>query len=77
MNKSSTSIAVGANETLTATVDNTITGTSSVTWDSSDTTIATVNASGKVVGVAAGEAVITGTSGSYADICVVTVTAGA
>ena len=56
-------------------MDNTITGTSSVTWTSSNTAVATVNSSGKVTGVAPGETVITATSGDYSAICVVTIEA--
>lgn len=60
---------------MTATVDSEITGTSSVTWDSSDEDVATVNSSGKVSAVAAGQAVITAWCGDYAATCLVTVTA--
>lgn len=49
--------------------------TGTITWASSDDTYATVDASGKVTGVAAGSATITATCGSYSDSCVVTVTA--
>lgn len=78
LNKSTTTIVAGANETLTATKspnDSSVT----VTWSSSDTTKATVNSSGKVVGVAAGTAVITAKAtslaGSATAKCTVTVTA--
>lgn len=49
--------------------------TGTITWTSSDDTYASVDASGKVTGVAAGSATITATCGSYSDSCVVTVTA--
>jgi uncharacterized protein YjdB len=64
-----------ADETLTATADSEITGTSTVTWESSNENVATVNSSGKVTAVDVGEAVITATCGDYQAICVVTVTA--
>lgn len=74
LNKSTTTIAEGANETLTAT---TVPAGATVTWDSSDTAVATVDENGKVVGVAAGSATITATievSGrTYTDECEVTV----
>lgn len=75
LNKSTTTIAAGSNETLTATVDSSITGTSTVTWVSSDESVATVNSSGKVSAVAAGVCVINAECGDYGDYCVVTVTA--
>ncbi|MFA7032566.1 MAG: Ig-like domain-containing protein, partial [Bacilli bacterium] len=55
---SSSSIAVGSSTTLTASVD---TGSSNVTWSSSNNSIATVSG-GVVTGVAAGSATITATS---------------
>lgn len=55
---STSSIAVGGNVTLSATVD---TGSSSVTWSTSNESIATVS-NGVVTGVAAGTATITATS---------------
>lgn len=56
LNKSATSIVVGANETLTATVEP---AGSTVTWATSDNTKATVDSTGKVTGVAAGSANVT------------------
>lgn len=77
LNKSTTTIAAGSNETLTATKspnDSSVT----VTWSSSNTAVATVNSSGKVVGVAAGTAVITAKAtslaGSATAKCTVTIT---
>lgn len=66
---------MSGDETLTATVDSEITGTSTVTWTSSNEDVATVNSSGKVTAVATGQAVITAWCGDYAAACVVTVTA--
>jgi len=74
--KSSTSINIGANETLVATVQP-ATAPQTVTWTSSDTAKATVTAAGVVTGVAEGTANITATSTvdtSQFATCVVTVT---
>ncbi|MGI6710727.1 MAG: Ig-like domain-containing protein [Bacilli bacterium] len=73
---SSASIAAGTTKTLTATVTNTT--NTAVTWTSSNTSVATVNSSGVVSGVAAGSAVITATSvanNSVSATCAITVTA--
>lgn len=74
LNKTTTSIKVGANETLTATV--TPEGASqTVTWTSSDDTKATVDANGKVTAVAEGTATITAkTANNKSATCTVTVT---
>lgn len=74
LNKTTTSIVEGANETLTATV--TPEGASQVvTWSSSDDTKATVDASGKVTAVAEGTATITAkTANNKSATCTVTVT---
>jgi uncharacterized protein YjdB len=76
LNKTTTSIAVGANETLTATVAPTDATNKAVTWSTSDAAKATV-ANGKVIGVAAGTATITVTTedGAKKATCTVTVTA--
>lgn len=76
LNKSTTSIAVGANETLVATVAPANADDKAVSWASDDTDIATVDSDGKVVGVAAGTATITVTThdGSFTATCEVTVT---
>lgn len=78
LNKSTTTIAAGSNETLTATKtpnDSSVT----VTWSSSNTAVATVTSAGKVTGVAAGTAVITAKATSLAGSaeakCTVTITA--
>lgn len=77
MNKTTLSLAVGANETLTATVAPADTTDKSVTYSSDDSTIATVTpVQGKVVGVKAGTANITATTANgKTTTCVVTVTA--
>jgi phi13 family phage major tail protein len=49
--------------------------TGTITWASSDTSVATVSATGEVTAVAAGSATITATCETYSDTCAVTVTA--
>ena len=78
LNKTSTTIAVGASETLTATVTPDNATFKEVTWKSSNEAVATVDANGKVTGVAAGTATITATTaieGSKKATCTVTVSA--
>lgn len=76
LNKTTTSVVVGATETLSATVAPSG-AIQNVTWSSSDTNVATVDANGKVRGVAVGTVTITVTSedGSKTATCEVTVTA--
>ena len=62
LNKTETTILVGGSETLTATVAPEDATNQKVTWQSDKPEIATVDASGKVTGVAAGEATITVTT---------------
>lgn len=73
--KTTLSLDVGSSETLTATIEPSDATNSSITWSSSDETVATVS-DGTVTGVAAGSATITATSedGDYAATCSVTVT---
>ena len=75
LNKSETSLLVGGNETLTATVLPEDATNQNVTWKSDKPEIATVDANGKVTGVAAGEATITVTTedGGKTATCKVTV----
>lgn len=77
MNKTTLSLAVGANEILTAAVAPADATDKSVTYSSDDSTIATVTpVQGKVVGVKVGTANITATtSNGKTATCVVTVTA--
>ncbi|MED4492825.1 Ig-like domain-containing protein [Heyndrickxia coagulans] len=79
LNKTETSIVAGANETLTATVAPANATNKAVTWETSDSNIATVDKTGKVTGVAAGTATITvkTTDGGKTATCKVTVTAAA
>lgn len=75
LNKSETSLLVGGNETLTATVLPEDATNQNVTWKSDKPEIATVDANGKVTGVAAGETTITVTTedGGKTATCKVTV----
>lgn len=77
MNKTALSLEVGGNETLTATVLPAAAEDKTVTFTSSDPTIATVTPKqGNVVGKAAGRTEITGTtSNGLTATCKVTVTA--
>lgn len=74
---STASVAEGATTQLTATVAPSDATNTSVTWSSSNTAIATVNASGLVAGVAEGSATITATTadGSFSSTSTITVTA--
>jgi len=62
LNKSTTTLLVGANETLTLTLAPTNATNKTVTWTSSDATIATVDATGKVSAVSIGSVTITVTT---------------
>ena len=75
LTKAATSIAVGANETLVATVAPANATVKTVSWSSDDTSVATVDSTGKVTGVAAGTATITveTVDGNFTDDCEVTV----
>jgi len=75
LNKTDLSLNVGEEETLTATVLPEDATDKSVSWSSNDTSVATVDQSGKVTAVAAGTAVITVTTtdGGLEASCTVTV----
>ena len=62
MNKATLSLAVGANETLTATVSPANASDKKVIWKSSDTAAATVDTTGKVAALKTGTADITVTT---------------
>ena len=62
LSKTSSAINVGANDNLIATVTPTNATNKEVSWKSSNTAVATVDTSGKVIGVKAGTAVITATA---------------
>lgn len=72
-----TNIAVNATRQLTASVSPTTASNQSVTWTSSDATIATVDSKGLVTGVKAGSATITATTadGGKTATSAITVTA--
>ena len=76
LNKTSTSIAKGSSETLTATVSPSEATNKNVTWSSSVPSVATVSSSGVVTAVSAGTTVITVTTedGGFTATCTVTVT---
>ena len=75
LNKSTLSLNVGDDETLVATVAPSNATTKTVTWSSSASSVASVDTTGKVTGVASGSATITVTTtdGSFTDDCTVTV----
>ncbi|HGF8006397.1 TPA: Ig domain-containing protein [Enterococcus faecium] len=77
MNKTTLSLAVGATETLSATVAPETATDKSIQFTSSNETIATVTpVQGKVTGVKAGTATITATTvNGKTAVCEVTVTA--
>lgn len=78
LNKAETSLAVGADETLVATIAPENATDQGVNWISSDPTRATVDSAGKVTGIAAGTATIVATAhgdSSKIAACTVTVTA--
>lgn len=75
LDKDSLSLEVGGTETLTATITPDNATNKNVTWESSNTSVATVDADGKVTAVSAGTATITVTTadGGFTDTCTVTV----
>lgn len=77
LNKSSTSLLVGGTETLVATVTPSNAADTSVTWATSDSSVATVSKSGLVTGVKAGttKITVTTTDGGKTATCTVTVSA--
>ena len=77
LNVNSTSITVGSSEVLSATVSPSNATNKAVSWTSSNNSVATVSSSGRVEGVAEGNATITVTTsdGSFTATCTVTVTA--
>lgn len=75
LDKAALSLAVGAKETLHATVSPALATDRAVSWKSSAPAKATVGASGEVAAVAAGSATITAEAGGKSATCNVTVTA--
>lgn len=78
LDKTELTLKAGLSETLTATVAPSDAEVQTVTWTSSDKTVATVSTSGKITGVKNGTAIITATpAGSETGVkCTVTVTMG-
>ena len=74
LNKASTTLTVGGSERLTATVAPSDATDKSVTWASSNTAVATVDANGTVTAVSAGKATITVTTADGAKTATCTVT---
>ena len=74
LSKSSLSLKVGENLTLTVTINPSNATDKKVTWSSSNKSVATVDSNGKVVAVGPGTAVITAKVGNKTVTCTVTVT---
>ena len=78
LDKATASVEAGSDVTLAVSkTPATAADAISTTWTSSNTSVATVDAAGKVTAVAAGEAIITVNCDGYTASCVVTVTAPA
>ncbi|MHC1682582.1 MAG: Ig domain-containing protein [Clostridiaceae bacterium] len=75
LNKSTDKLQVGETDTLTATISPADATNKNVTWTTSDSTIATVDSTGKVTGVKVGTVTITATTedGGLTATCTVTV----
>jgi len=77
LNQTSISLPIGSTQTLTATVMPANASNKTVTWSSSDESVATVDANGNVTGITTGLATITATTNDGSDLsasCAVTVT---
>ncbi len=74
LNKSSLSLVKGQNERLTATVNPENATDKTVTWSSSDATIASITQDGQVTALKSGKAVITAKAGEKSATCEVTIT---
>lgn len=73
LNKSELTLTKGQSETLVATLKPEDTSDNTVTWSSSNQTVATVDSNGKVTAVGGGKATITAKAGGKSASCVVTV----
>lgn len=79
LDKPSLTLQETGSDTLTVTVESDNATNKNVNWESSDTSIATVDASGKVTAISAGSATITATAADGSEVsasCSVTVTHG-
>ena len=74
INKTELVISKGQSETLTATVKPDDATDKTVTWDISNTAIATIDSNGKVTAVSGGDATITAKAGNQVATCALTVT---
>ncbi len=74
LDRTSASLVIGEKTTLTATVSPSDTTDPTVTWTTSDATVATVDENGVVEAIAAGKATITATCGAVSATCEITVT---
>ena len=74
LDKTSLMLTEGDTQTLTATVSPSNATDKSVTWSSSNTSVATVSSAGVVTARSAGTATITATAGEVSAECIVTVT---
>ena len=73
LDKSTVTLAVGGEKTMTATVSPSDADDRTVTWKSGNSGIATVNANGLIKGIKEGVTEITATAGKYSAVCTVTV----
>ena len=74
LDKTTLALVAGGSDTLTATVVPENATEKTVTWSSSDATVATVDQTGKVTAVKGGTATITAAAGGKSATCAVTVT---
>lgn len=75
LNKTTLSLIKGGTETLVATIIPSNATDQTVIWTSSNTSVATVDSSGKVTAISGGSATITASVGGMTATCAVTVTA--
>jgi uncharacterized protein YjdB len=75
LDKTTLSLKEGESATLTATVSPSNATNKTVSWSTSDASVATVDAGGKVTAVKAGTATVTAKAGDKSATCAVTVSA--